>query len=88
MSPAEVVDFVQGKAAEALAPTRGTAQLTRRETEIAGLVGEGLTNKEIAARLVIAQRTAEGHVERILAKPGFRSRVEIAAWINGAVGDT
>ncbi len=83
MSPAEVVEFVLDKAAEAPAPTGGTARLTRRETEIARLVGEGLTNKEIAARLVIAQRTAEGHVERVLAKLGFRSRVEIAAWING-----
>ncbi|MFB9302080.1 ATP-binding protein [Kibdelosporangium philippinense] len=83
MSPAEVVEFVLDKAAEAPVPTGETVQLTRRETEIARLVGEGLTNKQIAARLVIAQRTAEGHVERVLAKLGFRSRVEIAAWING-----
>lgn len=82
MSPAEVVEFVLDKAAEAPTPTRGTARLTRRETEIAGLVGEGLTNKQIAARLVISQRTAESHVERILAKLGFRSRVEIATWIS------
>jgi DNA-binding CsgD family transcriptional regulator len=55
-------------------------QLTRRETEIAQLIAEGLSNKEIAARLVIAQRTAEGHVERILAKLGFNSRSQVAAW--------
>ncbi|SMD20675.1 regulatory protein, luxR family [Kibdelosporangium aridum] len=50
----------------------GTAEgsLTRRERQVAELVAEGLTNKQIADRLVIAQRTAEGHVERVLAKLG------------------
>jgi predicted ATPase/DNA-binding CsgD family transcriptional regulator len=55
--------------------------LTRRELEIAELVAEGLTNKEIASRLTIARRTAEGHVENILAKFGFTSRAQIAAWV-------
>lgn len=57
--------------------------LTRRESEIATLVGEGLSNREIAARMVISQRTAEGHVENILAKLGFTSRAQIAAWVAG-----
>jgi DNA-binding NarL/FixJ family response regulator len=56
-------------------------QLTRRELEIAGLVGEGLSNREIAARLVISQRTAETHVEHILTKLGFSSRTQIARWV-------
>ena len=56
------------------------AVLTRREREVAALVAEGLTNKEIAARLVIAPRTAEGHAEKVLMKLGFRSRTEVAAW--------
>ncbi|GAA4622794.1 LuxR family transcriptional regulator [Actinoallomurus vinaceus] len=55
--------------------------LTRRETEIARLVGQGMSNKEIAASLVIAQRTAEGHIEHILRKLGFTSRAQIAAWV-------
>ncbi|GAA4012896.1 ATP-binding protein [Streptomyces plumbiresistens] len=55
--------------------------LTRRESEVADLVAQGLTNKEIAARLVISQRTAEAHVERILNKLGFTSRVQVAAWV-------
>lgn len=38
-------------------------------------------NKDIAARLVIAQRTAEGHVERILMKLGFTSRTQVATWV-------
>ncbi|GAA3432648.1 ATP-binding protein [Kutzneria kofuensis] len=62
------------------AGTAGTS-LTRRERQVAELVAEGLSNKEIAARLVIAQRTAEGHVERVLAKLGFTKRTQLAAWI-------
>jgi predicted ATPase/DNA-binding CsgD family transcriptional regulator len=60
--------------------TTGTA-LTRRERQVAELVAQGLSNKEIAARLVIAQRTAEGHVERVLAKLGFTKRTQLAAWV-------
>jgi DNA-binding CsgD family transcriptional regulator len=54
--------------------------LTRRQLEIAGMVAGGLTNREIAASLHIAERTAEGHVEQIRNKLGFSSRVQIAAW--------
>ncbi|WP_188196346.1 ATP-binding protein [Nonomuraea sp. SYSU D8015] len=57
------------------------APLTRREREIAQLVARGLTNKEIAASLVIAQRTAEGHIEHIMTKLGFNSRAQIAVWV-------
>ncbi|MEV0387969.1 LuxR C-terminal-related transcriptional regulator [Nonomuraea sp. NPDC050643] len=59
----------------------GPPPLTRRETQIAELVARGLTNKEIAASLVIAQRTAEGHIEHILTKLGFNSRAQIAVWV-------
>jgi non-specific serine/threonine protein kinase len=60
----------------------GPAQrLTKRERQVAELVAEGLTNKAIAARLVISQRTAQGHVEHVLAKLGFTSRTQIAAWV-------
>jgi DNA-binding NarL/FixJ family response regulator len=59
-----------------------SSPLTPRETEVARLVGRGLTNKDIAAELVISQRTAEGHVEHILTKLGFDSRTQIAVWIN------
>ena len=55
--------------------------LTRREAEVAGLVAEGLSNPEIAERLVISVRTAQGHVENILRKLGFTSRAMIAAWV-------
>ncbi|MFC9787247.1 ATP-binding protein [Rhodococcus sp. NPDC127528] len=55
--------------------------LTRREQQVAELVAQGLTNKAIAAKLVISQRTAQGHVEHLLAKLGFTSRTQIAAWV-------
>jgi non-specific serine/threonine protein kinase len=55
--------------------------LTRRQQEIAELVAEGLSNMEIAQRLVISRRTAEGHVEQILTKLDFRSRTQIATWV-------
>jgi predicted ATPase/DNA-binding CsgD family transcriptional regulator len=54
--------------------------LTRREIEIAVMVAQGMSNKDMANRLVIAQRTVEGHVENIRSKLGFHSRTQIAAW--------
>nr|WP_318036770.1 helix-turn-helix transcriptional regulator [Streptomyces chengmaiensis] len=47
------------------------------------LLAQGLTDKEIAARLVISPRTAEGHVQRILRKLEFTSRVQVATWFCG-----
>jgi DNA-binding NarL/FixJ family response regulator len=46
-------------------------ELSRREREVAGLVAEGLTNREIASRLFVSERTAEYHVEQIRNKLGF-----------------
>jgi non-specific serine/threonine protein kinase len=54
--------------------------LTRREREIAEYVAEGLTNQEIAARLVISKRTADSHVHHILTKLGLANRAQIATW--------
>ncbi|TJZ79602.1 LuxR family transcriptional regulator [Rhodococcus oryzae] len=54
--------------------------LTRREMQVAELVAQGLTNRAIAEKLVISPRTAQGHVERVLAKLAFTSRTQIAAW--------
>jgi predicted ATPase/DNA-binding CsgD family transcriptional regulator len=54
--------------------------LTPREREVALLVAEGLTNRDIAARLVLSPRTIESHVERIMNRLGVGSRTEIAAW--------
>jgi DNA-binding CsgD family transcriptional regulator len=59
--------------------TTGTT-LTARELEVAALVAEGLTNKDIAARLFLSERTAEGHLEHIRDKLGFSTRSQIATW--------
>lgn len=56
--------------------------LTRREREIAGLVAEGLSNREIAERLVLSKRTIDAHLEHILGKLDFNSRSQIAVWIS------
>jgi DNA-binding CsgD family transcriptional regulator len=56
------------------------AALSPREAEVARLVAEGLTNRQIAERLVISQRTAQNHVQHILTKLGFTTRSQIAAW--------
>ena len=58
--------------------------LTRREREVAILVAQGLTNREIATRLFISERTAESHVEQIRGKLGFHSRTQIVAWVAAA----
>jgi DNA-binding CsgD family transcriptional regulator len=54
--------------------------LTPRLTQVAGLVAQGWSNRQIAEELVISERSAESHVERIRARLGFRSRAQIAAW--------
>ncbi len=58
-----------------------SALLTPREHEVAVLAAQGLTNREIAKTLVISQRTAEAHVEHILAKLAFTSRAQIGTWL-------
>ena len=54
--------------------------LTKREREVAAFVAEGLTNRDIADRLVISDRTVETHVEHIRNKLGVRSRAQVATW--------
>lgn len=55
--------------------------LTRRESEVAALVAEGKTNREIAETLILGVRTVEGYVSSALNKLGFSSRTQIAAWV-------
>jgi predicted ATPase/DNA-binding CsgD family transcriptional regulator len=69
-----------GPHADPLATDAGRWELlTAREREVAGLVARGLTNKDIASRLVLSKRTVDAHVAHILSKLGFSSRLQVAA---------
>jgi DNA-binding NarL/FixJ family response regulator len=57
--------------------------LTARETEVAALIVRGWSNRQIADRLVISERTVDTHVAHILAKLGFAARSQIAVWASG-----
>ena len=83
-------DVVARHAPELTAPAAGgsrsataagrPARLTPREREVAALVARGLTNRQIAAELVIGERTAEMHVGNLLGKLGLTSRAQLAVW--------
>jgi len=57
------------------------APLAKREADVARLVAEGLSNRQIGARLFISERTVDSHVRSILNKLGFNSRAQIAGWM-------
>jgi len=59
---------------------RGPGVLSPREIEVAEVIAEGLTNPASARRLYLSRPTVASHVAHILAKLGFSSRVQIAAW--------
>ena len=54
--------------------------LTAREREIAALIADGRSNRDIAEALTLSERTVSVHVSHILAKLGFRSRTQVARW--------
>jgi len=62
----------------------GAGPLAKREADVARLVAEGLTNRQIGTRLFISERTVDSHVRSILNKLGVNSRAQIAAWMASA----
>ncbi|MER7078969.1 non-specific serine/threonine protein kinase [Saccharopolyspora kobensis] len=76
----EVLRFALGERHSA--PAMDTSvRLTPREREVAGLVAQGLSNRQIAEQLVISKRTSDSHIEHIMAKLGVTSRAQIAVWV-------
>jgi predicted ATPase/DNA-binding NarL/FixJ family response regulator len=75
-------------AAQGASAASGTARLTRRQVQILGLLASGQSNAEIAAQLVLSERTIEHHVAHIYTKIGVRGRVEATAYAlrNGLTG--
>jgi len=61
-------------------PTASGSMLSRRELEVAALVADGLSNREIGDKLFITERTVDNHVQHIFNKLNFNSRAQIAAW--------
>ena len=82
----DAIRLALGESARAFAAgsRRAESALGKREMEVARLVGEGLTNKQIGARLFISQSTVASHVRGILNKLGFNSRAQIAGWAASA----
>jgi non-specific serine/threonine protein kinase len=75
----EAVAYALALEPPASAHTQAPA-LTPREQEVARLIADGQTNRDIATQLTIAEQTAERHVANILNKLGFHSRAQVAAW--------
>ena len=55
-------------------------RLTAREREVAALIAQGKSTRQIADELVLSERTVENHIGNVLSKLGFESRTQVAAW--------
>jgi predicted ATPase/DNA-binding CsgD family transcriptional regulator len=87
MSRDEALRLALGEAAPAQATSANVGDaspLARREVEVARLIADGMSNKQVAARLFISEATVASHVRHIMDKLGFNSRSQIAVWVGSA----
>jgi DNA-binding NarL/FixJ family response regulator len=80
MSVNEAIDYALRRGSGAPTLSERPGGLTPRELEVVQFLAEGFTNRQIADALVIAERTAQRHVENILSKLGVSNRAQVAAW--------
>ena len=78
LSTEEAIAYAQRGRGERKRPTSGWASLTPTERDVVRLVGEGLANKDVAARLFVSPRTVESHLTHVYTKLGLSSRVQLA----------
>lgn len=83
-APAPTVPTPTTPAPRHTAADQGLSTLSPREHTVATLAAQGLTNREVAARLYLSERTVESHVSAVLTKLGLRSRSGIAARLTAA----
>ena len=87
MSREEALRLALGETAHVTADRAGgmeSGPLANREVEVAQLIAQGMSNKEIAARLFISEPTVATHVRNIMNKLGYNSRAQIAGWVASA----
>ena len=83
MSLDQAVAYALEGAPEATEQPPATGPLTARQREVADLIAQGLTNRQIAERLVVSPHTVERHVEHVLNRLGLTSRTQVALWAAG-----
>jgi DNA-binding CsgD family transcriptional regulator len=86
MSRQEAIRLALGESTGDQPPSAGRdgklAVLGKRQADVAALIAQGMSNKQIGAKLFISERTVDTHVRNILNKLGFNSRAQIAAWMS------
>ncbi len=91
MTVEQTISYALGEVANSASPSVDSAKdestvlgLTRREAQVAQMLAEGLTNQQIARKLVVAPRTIDSHVEHIFKKLGVNSRMQVARMLTGS----